>query len=109
LGEVAGENTGVRQSQFVSHGRNRRAYTQADRLLAKRLEQIDRLREQYLTTGDGQLLEQADKLENLAREQYQFRLDGLEPPSPSPSRLPANPPTETGVTELPSPAPTETP
>lgn len=108
-GEVAEEHPGVKRSQFVSHGKNHRAYTQADRLLAKRLEQIDRLREQYLTTGDNQLLEQADKLERLAREQHQFRLEGVEPPSQGSTPLPITSPSATNTSELPSAVTTETP
>jgi hypothetical protein len=93
----------------VSHGQNRRAYTQADRLLAKRLEQIDRLREQYLITGDQQLLDQADQLEKMAQEKYEFRLDGREPFNPNPIPAPPNPPSENETSELPlAPAP-ETP
>ena len=98
------------QSPFVSHGQNRRAYTHAERLLAKRLEQIDRLRDQYLETGDSRLLEQADKLEKLAQEQYQFRLDGLEPPAQGPKPLSLAPPSaETEPAAPAAPAPVEAP
>jgi hypothetical protein len=77
--------------------------------LAKRLEQIDRLREQYLITGDQQLLDQADQLEKMAQEKYVFRLDGREPFNPNPIPAPPNPPSENETSELPlAPAP-ETP
>jgi hypothetical protein len=109
LGEGLKENPGLQQAQLVSHGQNRRAYTHADRLLAQRLEQIDRLRDEYLETGDSKLLEQADKLEQLARQQYQFRLDGQEPPSPSPKPLPLVTLPEPEPMTAPAPVPMETP
>ncbi len=115
LGKDANNNPGVRRADLVSHGQNRRAYTQAERLLAKRLAQIDRLREKYLETGNSQLLNQADQLEKLARQQYEFRLDGRDPlpdggfnPSQGKPAFAGDGSSGSQTAELP-PAPTDTP
>jgi hypothetical protein len=67
--------TSGRRNELVSGGLNRRAMTQADRLLAKRLADIDHLRDQALRNGNTRLLEQADRLEALARRQYDRRIN----------------------------------
>ena len=50
--------------------------SRADRLLAHRLAQIDRMRDQAIENDDEELLRQADKLEILARAQYTQRTTG---------------------------------
>ena len=45
----------------------------ADRILAHRLAQIDRMRDRALESGDEKLLERADALETIARNQYNRR------------------------------------
>lgn len=50
--------------------------TRADRLLVHRLAQIDRMRDSAVENGDEALLRQADRLEVLARAQYQQRAEG---------------------------------
>jgi hypothetical protein len=50
--------------------------SRADRLLAHRLAQIDRMRDAALENDDESLLHQADKLEALARAQYTQRTTG---------------------------------
>lgn len=45
-----------------------------DRILATRLAQIDRLRDTALEKGNDELLQQADNMERLAREQHERRL-----------------------------------
>lgn len=56
----------------------------AERLLAKRLADIDHLRDIALQNGNTRLLEQADELELLARAQYARRTEGGEPQDRSP-------------------------
>ena len=111
LGKAA-DNPGMRRADLVSHGQNRRAYTQAERLLAKRLAQIDGLRERYLETGNSKLLDQADQLEQLARRQYEFRLDGRDPlpnggfnPSQAKPPFAGNTGSGSQTAELPPPVP----
>ncbi|MEX0716560.1 MAG: hypothetical protein WD066_08235 [Planctomycetaceae bacterium] len=67
---------GRERAATVSHGGNRLALTEADRLLALRLAQIDRLRDRALDNGNERLLEQADQLEQLARWQHAGRIEG---------------------------------
>ncbi len=50
--------------------------SQADRLLAKRLADIDHLRDIALENGNERQLEQADKLEALPRQQHAQRTSG---------------------------------
>jgi hypothetical protein len=50
--------------------------TRADRLLAHRLAQIERMRDRAVDTKDDGLLRQADRLEVIARAQYSQRTDG---------------------------------
>ena len=58
-------------------GRSQRpSHSQADRILANRLADIDHLRDIALEKGDDRMLQQSDKLEQLARNQYQRRIDG---------------------------------
>lgn len=45
-----------------------------DRILATRLAQIDRLRDMALEKGNGELLQQADNMERLARERHEQQL-----------------------------------
>lgn len=77
------EATTGRRNELVSGGLNRRAMTQADRLLAKRLADIDHLRDQALRNGNVRLLEQADRLEALARQQYDRRVNGTKLNAPA--------------------------
>ena len=65
---------GSARSEIVAHGQNRLALTNSDKLLAQRLARIDQMRDQALETGHDQLLDQADRLELLARMQYAERL-----------------------------------
>lgn len=63
----------------IGHGRRHnpeRAMSQADAHLARRLAQIDRMRDRAVELGDETLLQQADKLEVLARAQYSQRTTG---------------------------------
>ena len=64
-------------------GRERFALTQADRLLAKRLADIDHLRDVAMHNGNTRLLNQADYLEQLARAQYARRTAGYDVPGTS--------------------------
>ena len=59
-----------------SNPRTRLAATKADRLLAQRLAAIDRLRDIGLRNGNVRQLEQADRLEQLARQQFERRTNG---------------------------------
>jgi len=68
--------SGAGRAEMVAHGQNRLALTNADRLLAQRLAQADRMRDEAVETGNEQLLERADKLEQHARWQYAGRLEG---------------------------------
>lgn len=68
--------------------------SRADRILAKRLADIDHLRDKALENGNVKLLEQADKLEEIARGQYARRAGTTETPTPQP---------ETPVEETPAP------
>lgn len=72
--ETDQRNTG-RRDQF-SGVRNRPTAPQADRLLAKRLADIDHLRDVAVENGNERLLEQADRLEELARRQFEYRTTG---------------------------------
>lgn len=54
---------------------DRRFLPKADRLLTKRLADIDHLRDIALANGNDRLLQKADELETLAREQYARRID----------------------------------
>jgi hypothetical protein len=58
--------------------------SRADRILAKRLADIDHLRDKALENGNVKLLEQADKLEEIARGQYARRTGTTETPAPQP-------------------------
>ncbi len=68
--------SGSGRAEMVAHGQNRLALTNADRLLAHRLAQADRMRDEALETGNDQLLERADKIDQLARWQHAGRLEG---------------------------------
>jgi hypothetical protein len=73
---VVGE---TEHATFVGRGRadaRGPSLTQAERHLAIRLAQIDKMRDRAVETGDEQLLLQADRLEALARAQYSQRVDG---------------------------------
>ncbi|MBC7818719.1 MAG: hypothetical protein IAG10_17660 [Planctomycetaceae bacterium] len=65
---------GSARSEIVAHGQNRLALTNADKLLAQRLARIDQMRDQALETDNDQLLDQADRMELLARMQFAERL-----------------------------------
>ncbi len=58
--------------------------TRADRILAKRLADIDHLRDIALKNGNFKLLDQTDKMEEAARKQYKRRIDVTPPPEPIP-------------------------
>jgi hypothetical protein len=64
---IAGENTHL---QIGGRNETNRPRRDNDRLLAKRLATIDKLRDQALENGNERLLEQADRLEELARRQH---------------------------------------
>lgn len=68
--------TGTDRRDVVSGGRNQFARTQSDPVLQQRLGQINRMRDQALETNNPEMLAQADRLEALARQQYQRRQDG---------------------------------
>lgn len=53
-----------------------RVLSKADRLLAQRLAQIERMRDEAVANDDDELLRQADKLESLARAQHTQRTTG---------------------------------
>ncbi|MBT4867490.1 MAG: hypothetical protein HON53_20490 [Planctomycetaceae bacterium] len=57
-------------------------HSQADRILANRLADIDHMRDIALENGNEQMLQQADKLEQITRNQYQRRIGGddFQPP-----------------------------
>lgn len=62
-----------------SVGRSQRPlHTQADRILANRLADIDHQRDIAFDNGNEQLLQRADTLEQIARDQHQKRVDGGE-------------------------------
>lgn len=65
---------GSARSEIVAHGQNRLALTNADKILAQRLAQIDQMRDKAVESGNEQLLDQADRLELQARTQYAERL-----------------------------------
>lgn len=65
---------GSARSEIVAHGQNRLALTNADKILAQRLAQIDVMRDQAVESGNDQVLDQADRLELQARTQYAERL-----------------------------------
>jgi len=67
---------GQSRRDVVSAGQNRFARTESDRLLQNRLSEIDRMRDNALDTNNPQLLQQADRLEQLARQQYEQRETG---------------------------------
>jgi hypothetical protein len=72
--------------------------TRADRILAKRLADIDHLRDVALKNGNLKLLDQADKLEQVARTQYERRTGTTPTPEPQPE-----PPGTDPVTPTPDP------
>jgi len=64
-------------------GRSQRPpHSQADRILANRLADIDHQRDIALENGNERMLQKADKLEQIARNQYQRRIGGgdIQPP-----------------------------
>lgn len=65
---------GSARSEIVAHGQNRLALTNADKILAQRLAQIDQMRDKAVESGNERLLDQADRLELEARTQYAERL-----------------------------------
>lgn len=65
--------------------------TRADRILVKRLADIDHLRDVALKNGNLKLLDQADQLEAIARTQYERRTGTTPIPEPQPEP-PANEP-----------------
>ncbi|MGC1273788.1 MAG: hypothetical protein WBC44_08785 [Planctomycetaceae bacterium] len=77
----AGVSVETNGSADVRIGRGRghdpaRILSQADAHLARRLAQIDRMRDRAVELGDEALLQQADKLEVLARAQHTQRTTG---------------------------------
>ena len=75
-----GERTSRSNRQI--NPQERRFLPKAERLLNKRLADIDHLRDVALANGNVRLLEKADELEALARRQYERRIGetGDEPP-----------------------------
>ena len=65
---------GSARSEVVAHGQNRLALTNSDKILAQRLAQIDQMRDKAVESGNDQSLDQADRLELLARMQYSERI-----------------------------------
>lgn len=77
--QVSGETTGsARVDGRVAHDAERPQFdlSRADRLLAHRLAQIERMRDRAVEADDDELLRQADRLEVIARAQYSQRTDG---------------------------------
>lgn len=74
---------GSARSEIVAHGQNRLALTNSEKILAQRLAKIDQMRDQALETDNEAQLDQADRLELLARMQYAERLaaEGNAPPA----------------------------
>lgn len=66
----------IRRNDDVSGGRAGFPLTRSERLLAKRLAQIEKLRDIALKNGNVRLMEQADRLEKLARQQHDRRVNG---------------------------------
>jgi hypothetical protein len=83
--------------------------TRADRILAKRLADIDHLRDVALKNGNLKLLDQADKLEQVARTQYERRTGTTPTPEPQPEPPATDPvsptpdPVQPPVDETPTP------
>jgi hypothetical protein len=69
--------TALRRSPWERDGISR-----ADWLLAKRLASIDKLRDKALEIGNDRMLDQADKLEALARHQHERRTGEFADPEP---------------------------
>jgi len=72
-----------RRFDDVTSRRNGPPRSIAEGILAKRLAEIDRLRDIALKNDNVRLLEQADKLEQLARQQYQLHVEGTKLDAPS--------------------------
>ena len=70
------------RSNAASNRRNRPELTLGERLLAQRLASIDRLRDIGLRNGNVRLLEKADQLEQLARQQFERRTNGTKMDAP---------------------------
>ncbi len=71
----SGQRNRGRRGEFAG-GQNRPTAPQADRFLARRLADIDHLRDVAVENGNERLLEQADRLEELARQQFENRTTG---------------------------------
>jgi hypothetical protein len=70
---TAGNQTAAGNAPTVDRGRDPGDLPLADRRLAQRLAEIDHLRDRALLNGNERLLETADRLEELARRQYENR------------------------------------
>jgi len=75
---------GGRNQMLAQSIRGRFDPTRAERILAKRLADIDHLRDVAIQNGNTQLLDRADQLEVIARRQFAWRTGGGETPSDEP-------------------------
>lgn len=103
-----GENPGLARSVLVNKGQNRLARINADKILTRRLAQVDRLRDIALENDNADLLARADELEQAARADFTRRTgESSEPtPDPTPDPGPTPDPDPTPETEDPAPEPT---
>jgi len=74
--QVSGETTGTARVGARNTERTQFDLSRADRLLAHRLAQIERMRDRAVETDDDELLSTADRLEVIARAQYSQRTGG---------------------------------
>jgi len=71
--QSAGTLNETRRQDVVNASQNRMSTSDADRHLAKRLADIDHMRDVAIENGNERQLQQADQLEQLARQQYEQR------------------------------------
>ena len=83
----------------------RAGISRADWLLSKRLASIDKLRDKALEIGNDRLLDQADKLEDLARQQHERRTSEFADPEPQDPTTTLDDRTDLDPGEIPSDIP----
>lgn len=92
-GRPDGETRGSARSALVNKGQNRLARINADKILAKRLAQVERLRDMALDRDDEDLLARADELEDKVRADYTRRTGLSSEPMTDPVPEPPSEPT----------------
>jgi hypothetical protein len=90
-------------------GAGRGVMTQADRIYAQRLAQIERMYDRAIETGDTKLLDQAEHLRAIADRQYTSRGGVVTGPTPDPSPEPTPQQPAPSPEQAPIPEPTPEP